>query len=46
MKKLAEAGIPIQMEQLLLDTESLVKKLTMILVKCVTCNRAAGSLVR
>lgn len=46
MNKLAEAGIPTQMEALLSDTESLVKKLEMIPVECVIRNRAAGSLVR
>lgn len=34
------------MERLLSDTESLVKKLTMIPVECVIRNRAAGSLVK
>ncbi|HGJ5857315.1 phosphoribosylaminoimidazolesuccinocarboxamide synthase [Arsenophonus nasoniae] len=46
MQKLAQAGIPTQMERLLSDTESLVKKLTMIPVECVIRNRAAGSLVK
>lgn len=46
MQKLAQAGIPTQMEKLLSDTESLVKKLTMIPVECVIRNRAAGSLVK
>lgn len=46
MKKLAAAGIPTQMEALLSETESLVKKLTMIPVECVVRNRAAGSLVK
>ncbi|WGL97146.1 phosphoribosylaminoimidazolesuccinocarboxamide synthase [Arsenophonus sp. aPb] len=46
MQKLTQAGIPTQMEQLLSDTESLVKKLTMIPVECVIRNRAAGSLVK
>lgn len=46
MQKLEQAGIPIQMERLLSDTESLVKKLTMIPVECVIRNRAAGSLVK
>lgn len=46
MDKLAEAGIPVHHEKLLSDTESLVKKLTMIPVECVVRNYAAGSLVR
>ncbi|SUX84539.1 phosphoribosylaminoimidazole-succinocarboxamide synthase [Citrobacter koseri] len=46
MTKLAEAGIPTQMEQLLSDTECLVKKLDMVPVECVVRNRAAGSLVK
>lgn len=46
MQKLEQAGIPTQMERLLSDTESLVKKLTMIRVECVIRNRAAGSLVK
>jgi len=46
MQKLEQAGIPTQMERLLSDTESLVKKLTMIPVECVIRNRAAGSLVK
>jgi phosphoribosylaminoimidazole-succinocarboxamide synthase len=46
MSKLEEAGIPTQMEQLLSDNESLVKKLAMVPVECVIRNRAAGSLVK
>ncbi len=46
MSKLEQAGIPTQVEALLSDTESLVKKLEMIPVECVVRNRAAGSLVR
>lgn len=46
MTKLAEAGIPTQVEALLSDTDSLVKKLEMIPVECVVRNVAAGSLVR
>lgn len=46
MEKLAQAGIPTQMEALLSDTESLVKKLDMVPVECVVRNRAAGSLVK
>jgi phosphoribosylaminoimidazole-succinocarboxamide synthase len=46
MDKLAAAGIPVHHEKLLSDTESLVKKLTMIPVECVVRNFAAGSLVR
>lgn len=46
MDKLAAAGVPVHHEKLLSDTESLVKKLTMIPVECVVRNFAAGSLVR
>ena len=46
MTKLEEAGIATQVESLLSDTESLVKKLDMIPVECVVRNVAAGSLVR
>ncbi|WP_392565520.1 phosphoribosylaminoimidazolesuccinocarboxamide synthase [Utexia brackfieldae] len=46
MNKLAIAGIPTQVEQLLSDNEVLVKKLAMIPVECVIRNRAAGSLVK
>ena len=46
MSKLAEAGIPTQMEALLSDTECLVKKLDMVPVECVVRNYAAGSLVK
>lgn len=46
MSKLAEAGIPTQMEALLSDNEALVKKLDMVPVECVVRNRAAGSLVK
>lgn len=46
MQKLEAAGIPTQVDALLSDTESLVKKLSMIPVECVVRNRAAGSLVR
>ncbi|MDF2177552.1 phosphoribosylaminoimidazolesuccinocarboxamide synthase [Aliiglaciecola sp. CAU 1673] len=46
MSKLAEAGIPTQVEALLSDNDSLVKKLDMIPVECVVRNLAAGSLVR
>ncbi|GGF58206.1 phosphoribosylaminoimidazolesuccinocarboxamide synthase [Alteromonas lipolytica] len=46
MTKLEEAGISTQLESLLSDTESLVKKLDMIPVECVVRNVAAGSLVR
>ena len=46
MTKLAQAGIPTQIEALLSDNEVLVKKLTMIPVECVIRNRAAGSLVK
>lgn len=46
MTRLQEAGIPTQMEALLSDNESLVKKLEMVPVECVVRNRAAGSLVK
>ncbi|WP_414830775.1 phosphoribosylaminoimidazolesuccinocarboxamide synthase [Alteromonas sp. H39] len=46
MTKLEEAGIATQVESLVSDTESLVKKLDMIPVECVVRNVAAGSLVR
>ncbi|MBI5451781.1 MAG: phosphoribosylaminoimidazolesuccinocarboxamide synthase [Gammaproteobacteria bacterium] len=46
MEKLAAAGIPTHMEQLISDTESLVKKLDMIPVECVVRNIAAGSICR
>lgn len=46
MTKLEQAGIPTQLDELLSDTESLVKKLDMIPVECVVRNIAAGSLVR
>lgn len=46
MTKLEKAGIATQVEELVSDTESLVKKLDMIPVECVVRNLAAGSLVR
>jgi len=46
MNKLEQAGVATQVEALLSDTESLVKKLDMIPVECVVRNVAAGSLVR
>ncbi len=46
MTKLEEAGIKTQVESLVSDTESLVKKLDMIPVECVVRNVASGSLVR
>ena len=46
MTKLEEAGIATQVEALVSDTESLVKKLDMIPVECVVRNLFAGSLVR
>ncbi len=42
MTKLEEAGIATQVEALLSDTDSLVKKLDMIPVECVVRNVAAG----
>lgn len=46
MTQLEEAGIATQVEALVSDSESLVKKLDMIPVECVVRNVAAGSLVR
>jgi phosphoribosylaminoimidazole-succinocarboxamide synthase len=46
MSKLEEAGVSTQVESLLSDTESVVKKLDMIPVECVVRNVAAGSLVK
>lgn len=46
MGKLAAAGIPVHVERLLSDTQSVVKKLDMLPVECVVRNIAAGSLCR
>ncbi|ALP52408.1 phosphoribosylaminoimidazole-succinocarboxamide synthase [Candidatus Tenderia electrophaga] len=46
MDRLAEAGIPVHVEQRLSDTQAVVKKLAMIPVECVVRNIAAGSLCR
>ncbi|KAA0019669.1 phosphoribosylaminoimidazolesuccinocarboxamide synthase [Salinicola corii] len=46
MEKLQAAGIPTHFEQLLSDTECVVKKMEMIPVECVVRNLAAGGLVR
>ncbi|MEQ3640859.1 MAG: phosphoribosylaminoimidazolesuccinocarboxamide synthase [Alteromonas sp.] len=46
MNTLEDAGIATQVEALVSDTESLVKKLDMIPVECVVRNLSAGSLVR
>lgn len=46
MNKLEQAGIPTQVEALLSDDESLVKKLDMIPVECVVRNVTAGSICR
>lgn len=46
MAKLEAAGIPTQLDTVLSDTETLVKKLAMIPVECVVRNYTAGSLVR
>jgi phosphoribosylaminoimidazole-succinocarboxamide synthase len=46
MQKLEAAGIPTQLDRVLSDTETLVKRLTMIPVECVMRNFTAGSLVR
>lgn len=46
MQKLQACGVKTQVQALLSDTESLVKKLDMIPVECVVRNYAAGSLCR
>lgn len=46
MQKLEMAGVKTQVESLLSDTESVVKKLDMIPLECVVRNYAAGSLCR
>ena len=46
MKKLEEAGIPVHVEELLSDTECLVKKLEMVPVECVVRNVSAGSICK
>ena len=46
MEKLQAAGVPTHFEKRLNDTESLVKKLSMIPLECVVRNRAAGSICR
>lgn len=46
MEYLAKAGIPTHFEKRLNDTESLVKKMSMIPVECVVRNVASGGLVR
>ena len=46
MKKLEEAGIPTQIEELLSDTEILVKKLDIVPVECVVRNVTAGSICK
>ncbi len=46
MQKLQAAGIPTHFEQLLNDTESLVKKLDMVPLECVVRNYSAGSICR
>ncbi|MEE1286765.1 MAG: phosphoribosylaminoimidazolesuccinocarboxamide synthase [Ruminobacter sp.] len=46
MKKLEEAGIPTQIEELLNDNEVVVKKLDMVPVECVVRNYTAGSIVK
>ncbi|MCF6218863.1 MAG: phosphoribosylaminoimidazolesuccinocarboxamide synthase [Gammaproteobacteria bacterium] len=46
MQKLEAAGVPTQVESLLSDTESVVKRLEMIPVECVVRNISAGSLCR
>ncbi|MGJ8632099.1 MAG: phosphoribosylaminoimidazolesuccinocarboxamide synthase, partial [Glaciecola sp.] len=46
MNHLEQAGVKTQVNALVSDTESLVKKLEMIPVECVVRNVAAGSLCR
>lgn len=46
MKYLSDNGIPTHFEELLNNTESLVKNMKMIPVECVVRNVASGSLVR
>lgn len=46
MKKLEEAGIPTQIEELVNDNEVVVKKLDMVPVECVVRNYTAGSIVK
>lgn len=46
MQRLESAGVKTQVQSLLSDTESVVKKLDMIPVECVVRNFAAGSLCR
>ncbi|RUO65207.1 phosphoribosylaminoimidazole-succinocarboxamide synthase [Pseudidiomarina planktonica] len=46
MAKLESAGIPTQLDKVLSENESLVKKLKMIPVECVVRNISAGSLCR
>ncbi len=46
MGKLAEAGIPVHVEKLLSNNETVVKKLDMMPVECVVRNIAAGSICR
>lgn len=46
MQKLEAAGIQTQLESILNDNESVVKKLNMIPVECVVRNYAAGSLCK
>ena len=46
MQQLESAGVKTQVESILSDNESLVKKLDMIPVECVIRNYAAGSLCR
>lgn len=46
MKKLEEAGIPVHIEELISDTECLVKKLQMVPVECVVRNVTAGSICK
>ena len=46
MQKLETAGIPTHFEELLSDTESLVKRLDMMPIECVVRNISAGSICR
>lgn len=46
MQKLEAAGVPTHFEELISDTESVVKNLDMLPIECVVRNISAGSLVR
>jgi len=46
MQKLEAAGVPTHFDELISDTESVVKNLDMLPIECVVRNISAGSLVR